>query len=58
MDELPATLAAAAAPCLHVIAGANTDSGLPAGPPPLPEGLEGIEVETEGLFPAITEVRV
>lgn len=56
---MPALLKAAAPPCLHVLAGTNTDSGAAVGPPPGLEALEaaGLEVEAEALFPAITEVR-
>ncbi|KAI8462387.1 MAG: Xaa-Pro dipeptidase (X-Pro dipeptidase) [Monoraphidium minutum] len=58
VDEMAATLAASAPPCLHVVAGTNTDSGAEVAPPPKGDALAGFEYETEGLFPAITEARV
>jgi hypothetical protein len=57
VDELAAVLISDAPPCLHVLSGTNTDSGSAVAPPPKPEGLEAVEYETAGLFPAITEVR-
>jgi hypothetical protein len=56
VDEMPAVLSASAPPCLHLLAGINTDSGSEVAPPALPEGLGSVEVDTKGLFPAITEV--
>lgn len=57
VDEMPGLLAARGAPCLHVLAGVNTDSGAEVAPHLSFEGSDGFEFEKAALFPAITEVR-
>lgn len=45
------------APCLHVLAGTNSDSGRPA-PTASFEGIDAFALEKDALFEAITECRV
>ncbi|PNW81055.1 hypothetical protein CHLRE_07g342920v5 [Chlamydomonas reinhardtii] len=56
VDEMADVIRGLQPPCLHVLHGKNTDSGLdvlpPAAPPP------GIPLEQQHLFPALTECRV
>jgi hypothetical protein len=57
---MAATLQSLAPPCLHLLAGTNTDSGSELAPPPLPDDVQalGLELETDALFAAATEARV
>lgn len=57
VDELASVLKAAAPPCLHTLAGKNTDSGSVTKPAEF-EGISEFEVESESLHPALTECRV
>lgn len=56
VDEMASVLSAAAPPRLHMLAGANTDSGAAFEAPPF-EGREAFAIDTEALFPALTEAR-
>ncbi|KAG2491924.1 hypothetical protein HYH03_009659 [Edaphochlamys debaryana] len=55
-DEAAEVVRGLAPPCLHVLRGKNTDSGLDVKPPAPP--VEGLPLEEEALFEAITECRV
>ncbi|KAG1667905.1 hypothetical protein FOA52_013666 [Chlamydomonas sp. UWO 241] len=56
-DEVGSYLEAAAPPCVHVLAGTNTDSKLPVKPPTF-DGSEGVTLEADTLFNVLTECRV
>ncbi|GLC34339.1 hypothetical protein PLESTB_000740100 [Pleodorina starrii] len=56
VDEMPDVIRGMAPPCLHVLHGVNTDSGLTVSPPQSP--AENIPLETGTLYDIITECRV
>jgi len=57
VDEMAAVLRAAEPPCLHTLAGTNTDSGRATAPAQF-EGMDAFEVETACLHFVLTECRV
>eukprot|EP00775_Hariotina_reticulata_P006059 gene6059-6297_t len=57
LADLAAVLAAAAPPCIHVLAGSNSDSGTEIKPLSFP-GSESLTIETATLFPTLNESRV
>eukprot|EP00878_Enallax_costatus_P033339 GHUV01036759.1.p1 GENE.GHUV01036759.1~~GHUV01036759.1.p1 ORF type:complete len:498 (+),score=81.20 GHUV01036759.1:186-1679(+) len=57
VDDLASVLSAAAAPCIHVLAGKNTDSGIEIPPLSFP-GSDSLNIETDTLFRELNEARV
>lgn len=57
VSELASVLQAAQAPCVHLLAGLNTDSGMEVQLPSFP-GCESLQLETSSLLPCLNEARV
>lgn len=57
VDDMAGVLAAAGAPCIHLLSGTNTDSGTEVQPPSF-EGSDKLTLETATLFREINEARV